>query len=77
MNRQSVFRVVAGNADRLIIKDVGPWDAHLSVTNDAEGVVRRLLASGDLNPEQRLFCWDSEGELGELLFENGEFKGFA
>jgi len=30
--------------DCVVIRDVGPWDKHKTVTNDAEDVVRRVLA---------------------------------
>jgi hypothetical protein len=61
----------------LVIRDLGPWDVHFTVTNDAECVVQRLLTTGALAPGQRLFYWDSEGLLDELLVKDGNFAGFA
>ncbi len=62
----------------LVIRDTGPWNRHATVTNDAEGVVARLSEQGLLAPTQRLFYYDSEGVLGELLHDAlGRFLGFA
>lgn len=60
----------------LIIRDVGPWDQFLSVTNNAQQVVEELRVSGKLRVNQRLFYYDSEGQLDEILHKNGRFTGF-
>ena len=64
-------------SDPLVIRDVGPWDQHLTVTNDAESVVEELLCSHHLRPGQRLFYYDTEGQLDELVVKDGKFAGFA
>ena len=64
----------AGGTSPLVIRDVGPWDQRLTITNDAEYVVERLaprLAEG-----QRLFYFDSENVLTELVVKEGKFAGF-
>lgn len=61
----------------LILKDVGPWSEHPTITHDAESVVEELIASGKLSEGQRLLYYDSEGELTELLIDKGHFAGFA
>lgn len=61
----------------LVLKDVGPWDRHWTLTNDIEDVVRTLSVSGRLKPGQRLLYRDSEGELTEALHQNGRFVEFA
>ena len=61
----------------LVIKDMGPWDEHPSVTNYAEGVVAELVAQGHLNNGRRLYCIDSSGDMDELLVKDGIFDGFA
>ncbi len=61
----------------LLIRDLGPWDSHPSVTNDAEAVVAELAASGKLPEGRRLYYYDSDGELDELLHKDGQFLGFA
>ena len=77
--RCASFEFVAMNVKGgdLYIRDIGPWDQHPSVTNDAEGVVERLLASRRLQPGIRLFYYDSEGVLDELRHDGTRFIGFA
>ncbi|MCC6671076.1 MAG: hypothetical protein IT458_08445 [Planctomycetes bacterium] len=80
MNRTAKFVVVESPflaTEPLIIRDVGPWDLYPTVTNDAENVVRTLLASRLLLPGQRLHYYDSEGQLAEILIHDGRFAGFA
>lgn len=60
----------------LVIRDVGPWDEHPTVTNDADAIVVNMLEEGELAPEQRLLYFDSEGELAELLHDGQRFVGF-
>ena len=60
----------------LVIRDVGPWDYHKTITNDAEWVVAELFRLGLLAPAQRLLYYDSEGDLAEIVIANGGFFGF-
>lgn len=76
----SNFAIISGQgatAEPLIIRDLGPWDRHLTVTNDAERVVAALIRQGHLSPGQRLLYYDSEGMLDEILVKDGAFAGFA
>ena len=68
------FDIVLNADDRLVIRDVVHWDEHPTVTNAAEAVVERLAPH--LNG-RRLFYYDSEGRLDELLVKDGRFAGFA
>lgn len=61
----------------LVISDVGPWDKHLTVTNDAEDVVDRLRNEGRLPIGQRLLYYDANGELDEIVMEAGRFLRFG
>lgn len=61
----------------LVIRDVGPWDRHPTVTNDAEWVVEALVAQGRLPNGRRLWYYDSEGRLDEIIVQDGRFAGFA
>jgi hypothetical protein len=72
--RTANYSVVVDVADRLVIRDDGPWDKHPTVTNDAENVVAELAPR--LNG-RRLLYFDSERDLGELLVKDGKFAGFA
>ncbi len=80
MGQSANYDIVQGGFSRaefLVIKDVGPWGKHLTVTNDAEAVVATLLRRGLLQRGQRLLCYDSDGQLDELLVKDGVFAGFA
>ncbi len=61
----------------LVIRDVGPWDQHPTITNDIDWLVSELLRLGSLSPGQRLLYYDSEGELTEALIADGRFQGFT
>ena len=73
MNRAQ-FEIVCTRDTYVIITDIGPWDKHPTVTNDAEAVVANLI--GYLKG-RRLFYNDSMGKTDELLIEDGKFAGFA
>jgi len=79
-NREANYIIVGDDPGRrtpLVIKDVGPWDQHPTVTNDAEAVVEALTSQGYLPEGRRLFYYDSEGTLDEILIKDGRFVGFA
>lgn len=61
----------------LVIRDLGPWDRHPTVTNAAEAVVSELVALGYLPSGRALHYYDSEGRLDQLLVCDGAFAGFA
>lgn len=73
--------VVLGMPQRgepVYIRDIGPWDRHPTITNDADGVVKRLKRGGMIVPGQRLLYYDSEGHLDEIVLDKyGEFQCFA
>jgi len=60
----------------LVIRDVGPWDEHLTVTNGVEAVVIELVDEGKLPEGRRLLYYDSEGQLDEIIVRDGKFAGF-
>jgi hypothetical protein len=62
--------------DWLVIKDVGDHSRCYTVTNDADNVVKRLISEGLLGLAQRLFYFDSGGDLDEIIHEKGKFKAF-
>lgn len=69
------YRVEEQSDEKLVIRDVGR--ECISVTNDAESVVRDLHRNGILEG-RRLFYYDSEGQLDELKHDgNGTFQGYA
>jgi hypothetical protein len=48
-------------------------DGHMSITNDAENVVRHVLAD---YPDHQIIYRDTTGRWDELLHWNGQFSGF-
>jgi hypothetical protein len=75
--RHANFAVVEAGANGVYIRDLGPWDEHPTVTNDAKDVVELLIRSKILPLSGRLFCFDSEDHLDELLVKDGRFGGFV
>jgi len=74
MSQKSNFEIQNSTQSFLVIKDIGPWDIFPTVTNDAENVVKELTP---ILLGRRLFYFDSDQELGEIMIRNGEFNGFA
>ena len=72
-NYQVMSQMPAGP---VIIKDLGPWDQYLSVTNGAEDVVEELYAKGILTDGRQLLYYDSEMQLDEITHKDGKFTGF-
>lgn len=77
MTRRANYAIVTAecNDQQLVIRDIGPWEDHLTITNDAENVVIGLAAT--LNG-RRLYYYDSDGERTELVCEGNppRFSGF-
>jgi hypothetical protein len=77
MGKHANFEVLRNNPDQpLIITDVGPWDVHFTVTNDAEWVVEWLVSHKYLSEGRKLLYYDSEGDLDEIVVKDGKFAGF-
>lgn len=72
--RHANWRVIRDTAEQLVIEDLGPWNEHPTVTNDAEWVVSQV--AGSLRGRVLLY-FDSLGNLDQLLVRNGRFAGFA
>lgn len=70
------FEIVESSSQKLVIRDLGPWDQHPTVTNDAEGVVERLVAVFGRLGGRQLFYFDSLGDLDEIVIRDGKFAGF-
>jgi len=75
--RAANFCILHRASDHVLIMDQGPWDQHPTVTNDAEGVVARLFQFGHLKAGQRLFYYDSENSLDEIVIKDRKFHSFA
>ena len=68
MADRSKYSVILQVKDFVLIKDIGPHDQYLTITNDVEKVVRDLVSNGKIQSGQRLFYLDSEGEMAEIEF---------
>ena len=73
MNRQANYDIVVDDDEQLTLKDIGPWDKYLTITNAAESVVEELLPRLG---GRRLFYIDTEDDLTELVIKNGKFSDF-
>jgi len=79
MDRSATYEVVEVNErlNFLVIRDVGFWDRQFTITNDAEGVVERIDTLARLPRGRRLFYYDSEGELDEILLTFEPVEGMG
>lgn len=72
--RKPNYKIIIETADCVVIRDVGPWDRHLTVTNGAEEVVIELAP---MLQGRRLEYYDSDGNRDQLMVRDGKFAGFA
>ena len=75
-DRVANYEVIGATNGRILIRDLGPWDKYMTVTNAAQEVVEELVQSCVLHDGDRLFYFDSMGELDEIIVENLKFSGF-
>lgn len=76
VDQKANYEVLVASAERIILKDLGPWDRFMTITNAAESVIQEAEAHYHIG-KRRVFYYDSEGEPGELLVKDGKFAGFA
>ena len=70
---RSNWRILEESDSHLTIEDL---DGSVSVTNDAENVVKHLFQKGRLTNAKRMLYWDTLGNLDEILHADGVFMGF-
>lgn len=68
------YQIVESSSDMVLIRNVGPLDKYMTVTNAAEQVVAEMILT---LADRRLEYIDSEGERAQLLVKGGKFAGFA
>ena len=71
--RRANYEILEQDERHVLIRDVGPWDKFITVTNAAEEVVAELAP---MLGNRRLEYIDSEGDCAILLVKNGRFAGF-
>jgi hypothetical protein len=79
MGKPANFEILfhSNNPDEpLVINDTGPWNIHLTVTNDIDNVIEKLFQEGLLVPGKRLKYYDSEGTLTEVIIKERKFAGY-
>lgn len=69
MSKHANWEIISVNHGGLVvIKDVGPWDSHLTITNDAEYVYDTI---SKLYPGYEIHYFDSDEELTRLFMKDG------
>jgi hypothetical protein len=70
--------IVSINGLGLTIRDIGHAQGRMTVTNDVERVVDRLRDHGLLPKGRRLFYYDSDSRLDEIVLDDEQrFARFA
>ena len=73
---RSNFSILEFTDDRILLKDLGPWNRYRTITNDAENVIEHLHKTNRCG-KRRVIYKDSGEDLTELLHDgNGNFLGF-
>lgn len=72
--RRAQYTVDMDGSESITLRDIGPWDKHPTITNDAEQVAADMIPTLQ---GRRLFYWDSDGNRTELLIKDGKFAGFG
>lgn len=71
--KRANYEILVDSPGALVIKDLGPWNEHRTVTNDVERVVEELVSRLG---ERRLFYFDSHGDFDEIVMNEGRFASF-
>ncbi len=71
------YRFVKINSREVVIRDIGPWSEFMTITNDVEALVEHMYEVHQLFRNQRLFYYDSEDQLDEIIHKQNEFVRFA
>lgn len=74
MRNKPNYEIVNETDAVLLIKDIGPWSEHMTVTNGAETVAEELAPRLQ---GRRLHYIDSGGRTDEICVTDGKFTGFA
>lgn len=79
--KYAMYSVIISRTEFVLIKDVGPWDEFLTVTNAAESVIQELFAEGHLHFLPRLFYVDTDEQVDELRYSiegiKARFTGYG
>lgn len=64
----------SSNLDILVLRDE---NRGVSITNDADNLVLDLYKNKMMESFTQLYYYDSEGQLDQILHQNGRFQGFS
>jgi len=67
------YKIITNTNIFLLLKDIGPHDKFLSITNDAENVVKKVAPVLD---DRFLYYIDTNNEISELIVKEGKFSSF-
>lgn len=76
MSKPANFKILFRLKSAVVLRDNGPWEEHLTITNDIENVVQKLVESGDLLPGKQIHYYASDGKFTKALVKDGKFAGF-
>ena len=71
------FEIVANDGNRLVIRDLGPWDKFKTITNGADELVPWLHQNDKIADGKKLYYYDSSGDCDEIIHADGQFVRFA
>jgi hypothetical protein len=74
--RVANYEIIEDTPIRMVIRDLGPWDQHKTITENAENVVRDLWLNHKLY-DRRLFYYDKQGDFGEIKHNAAQHTGFV
>ncbi len=67
------YAIVELTDEFVLLRDIGPHDKYMTITNAAEEVVAEIAS---LLGNRRLEYIDSEGERDQIIVKDGKFAGF-
>jgi len=75
VDRHANWKFIGATGEEVKLQDIGPWDKHLSITNDPEWVTAQCIKMG-LGIRKLLYL-DTGNEWTELLHNGKKFTGFG
>ncbi len=76
IDRKANYVVRERTKERIVLEDTGPRDRYMTITNAAETTVAEVERDFGIG-NRKLFYYDSDGELTELVVKDGKFVRFA
>jgi hypothetical protein len=74
VDRHANWKFIGATEKDVKLQDIGPWDKHLSITNDPEWVTDQCIKMG--LGKRKLIYLDTNNDWTELLHDGTRFTGF-